>query len=70
MCSIERKHGGGLRFLFAGLPAVVAFQLLRAAREIAIDNLYELALERSVLQIKSRNRRRWAKKTLDWAKLM
>ena len=61
----ERTWVSPLTFMFAGLPAALAFIILDKGRKYAITNLYHLCTRRLVWPIRSRKRRLQVRKIMD-----
>lgn len=62
---IERTRISQLTFIFAGLPAALAFIILDEGRKYAITHFYDFCTRRLVSPIKSRKRRLRLRKVMD-----
>lgn len=61
----ERARTSSLTFMFAGLPAALAFIILDEGRKYAITYFCDLCTRRLVWPIKSRKRRLQLRKLMD-----
>lgn len=61
----ERTRISPLTFMFAGLPAALAFIILDEGRKYVITHFYNLCTRRLVWPIQSRKRRLRLRKVMD-----